>query len=43
LQGVVARRSSGVLGTHGQLDLDLLYDSIATLLAAAVSDLQVAT
>jgi aminoglycoside phosphotransferase (APT) family kinase protein len=43
LQGVVARRSSGVLGTHGQLDLDLLDDSIATLLAAAVSDLQVAT
>jgi aminoglycoside phosphotransferase (APT) family kinase protein len=43
LQGVVARRSSGVLGTHGQLDLDLLDDSIATLLAAAASDLQVAT
>jgi aminoglycoside phosphotransferase (APT) family kinase protein len=43
LQGVVARRSSGALGTHGQLDLDLLDDSIATLLAAAASDLQVAT
>ena len=43
LQGVVARRRSGALGTHGQLDLDLLDDSIATLLAAAASDLQVAT
>lgn len=43
LQDVVARRSSGVLGTHGQLDLDRLDDSIATLLAAAASDLQVAT
>jgi len=42
LQGVVARRRSGVLGTHGELDLGLLDDSIATLLAAAVSDLQVA-
>ena len=43
LQGVVTRRSSGVLGTHGQLDLDLLDHSIATLLTAAASDLQVAT
>jgi hypothetical protein len=33
----------GVLGTHGQLDLELLDHSIATLLAAAVSDLRVAT
>jgi aminoglycoside phosphotransferase (APT) family kinase protein len=43
LQGVLARRRSGVLGTHGQLDLNLLDHSIATLLAAAASDLQVAT
>jgi aminoglycoside phosphotransferase (APT) family kinase protein len=43
LQGVVARRNLGVLGTHGQLDLELLDHSIATLLAAAVSDLRVAT
>jgi aminoglycoside phosphotransferase (APT) family kinase protein len=43
LQGVAARRRSGALGSHGSLDLDLLDDSIATLLAAAASDLQVAT
>jgi aminoglycoside phosphotransferase (APT) family kinase protein len=43
LQGVAARRRSGVLGTHGQLDLNLLDHSIATLLAGAASDLQVAT
>jgi aminoglycoside phosphotransferase (APT) family kinase protein len=43
LQGVLVRRRSGVLGTHGQLDLNLLDHSIATLLAAAASDLQVAT
>ena len=43
LQGVLARRRSGVLGSHGQLDLNLLDHSIATLLAAAASDLQVAT
>jgi aminoglycoside phosphotransferase (APT) family kinase protein len=43
LQGVAARRRSGVLGTHGQLDLKLLDHSIFTLLAAAASDLQVAT
>jgi aminoglycoside phosphotransferase (APT) family kinase protein len=43
LQGVSARRRAGSLGTHGQLDLDLLDDSIATLLAAAESELRVAT
>jgi aminoglycoside phosphotransferase (APT) family kinase protein len=43
LQGVVARRRSGVLGTHGELDLGRLNDSIATLLTAAASDLKVAT
>jgi aminoglycoside phosphotransferase (APT) family kinase protein len=43
LQGVAARRRSGALGAHGQLDLDLLDDSIAALLAAAASDLQMAT
>jgi aminoglycoside phosphotransferase (APT) family kinase protein len=43
LQGVVARRRSGALGSHGDLDLNLLDDSIATLLTAAASDLQVAT
>jgi aminoglycoside phosphotransferase (APT) family kinase protein len=43
LQGVLARRRSGVLGTHGQLDLNLLDHSIATLLAGAASDLQAAT
>jgi hypothetical protein len=43
LQGVAARRRSGALGSHGNLDLDRLDDSIATLLAAAASDLQVTT
>ena len=42
LQGVAARRRSGALGSHGNLDLNLLDDSIATLLAAAASDLRVA-
>jgi len=43
LQGVAARRRSGALGVHGQLDLCLLDDSIATLLATAAADLQAAT
>jgi len=43
LQGVAARRRAGSLGAHGQLDLDLLDDSIATLLASAATDLKVAT
>jgi aminoglycoside phosphotransferase (APT) family kinase protein len=43
LQGVLARRRSGVLGSHGQLDLDLLDQSIGTLLGSAASDLRVAT
>ncbi len=43
LQGVAARRRSGALGVHGQLDLGLLDDSIATLLATAAADLQAAT
>jgi aminoglycoside phosphotransferase (APT) family kinase protein len=43
LQGVAARRRSGALGVHGQLDLGLLDDSIATLLATAATDLQAAT
>jgi aminoglycoside phosphotransferase (APT) family kinase protein len=43
LQGVATRRRSGSLGAHGQLDLDLLDDSIATLLASAATDLKVAT
>jgi aminoglycoside phosphotransferase (APT) family kinase protein len=43
LQGVAARRRSGSLGAHGQLDLELLDDSIATLLASAAIDLKVST
>jgi aminoglycoside phosphotransferase (APT) family kinase protein len=43
LQGVAARRRSGALGVHGQLDLDRLDLSIATLLATAAADLQAAT
>jgi aminoglycoside phosphotransferase (APT) family kinase protein len=43
LQGVAARRRSGSLGAHGQLDLDLLDDSIATLLDSAATDLKAAT
>jgi aminoglycoside phosphotransferase (APT) family kinase protein len=43
LQGVAVRRHSGALGSHGQLDPDLLDASIATLLAAAAADLKVAT
>jgi aminoglycoside phosphotransferase (APT) family kinase protein len=43
LQGVAVRRSSGALGTHGQLDLVQLDETIATLLSAAGSDLQAAT
>lgn len=43
LQGVAARRRSGALGVHGQLDLGLLDDSIATLLATAAAELQAAT
>jgi aminoglycoside phosphotransferase (APT) family kinase protein len=43
LQGVAARRRSDALGVHGQLDLCLLDDSIATLLATAAADLQAAT
>lgn len=43
LQGVAVRRSSGALGTHGQLDLVELDDTIATLLAAAASELQAAS
>lgn len=40
LQGVAARRRSGLLGTHGQLDLDQLDRTIATLLDAAATDLE---
>jgi aminoglycoside phosphotransferase (APT) family kinase protein len=40
LQGVVARRHSGVLGNHGDLDLTELSHSIAVLLAAAATDLR---
>jgi aminoglycoside phosphotransferase (APT) family kinase protein len=43
LQGVVARRRSGVLGSHGDLDLTELSHSIAALLAAAATDLRAAT
>jgi aminoglycoside phosphotransferase (APT) family kinase protein len=43
LQGVVARRQSGALGSHGDLDLNLLDYSIAALLAAAAADLRAAT
>jgi aminoglycoside phosphotransferase (APT) family kinase protein len=43
LQGVVARRRSGALGDHGDLDLNRLDDSIASLLAAAQADLKAAT
>jgi aminoglycoside phosphotransferase (APT) family kinase protein len=43
LQGVAVRRSSGALGTHGQLDLVELDDTIAALLTGAASDLQAAT
>jgi aminoglycoside phosphotransferase (APT) family kinase protein len=43
LQGVVARRRSGALGSHGDLDLNLLDQSIATLLATAAADLMAAT
>jgi aminoglycoside phosphotransferase (APT) family kinase protein len=43
LQGVADRRRSGALGTHAELDLGRLDDTIATLLAAAASDLQAAT
>ncbi|MBI3213398.1 MAG: phosphotransferase family protein [Mycobacterium sp.] len=40
LQGVSARRRSGLLGTHGHLDLDQLDDTIATLLDAAATELE---
>jgi aminoglycoside phosphotransferase (APT) family kinase protein len=40
LQGVLVRRRSGVLGTHGDLDLRLLDKSIAALLTSAASDLR---
>jgi aminoglycoside phosphotransferase (APT) family kinase protein len=40
LQGVLARRRAGVMGTHGAIDLDRLDDSIATLLASAAVQLQ---
>ncbi|OPX12376.1 phosphotransferase family protein [Mycobacterium sp. AT1] len=43
LQGVAVRRSSGSLGTHGDLDLDELDHTIAVLLDAAASNLQAAT
>jgi aminoglycoside phosphotransferase (APT) family kinase protein len=42
LQGVVARRRSGLLGTHGQLDLDELDGTIATLLDGAATELEAA-
>lgn len=42
LQGVAARRRSGLLGTHGQLDLDELDDTIATLLDGAATELAAA-
>jgi aminoglycoside phosphotransferase (APT) family kinase protein len=35
LHGVLTRRSTGVMGDHGAIDLDLLNDSIATLLTSA--------
>ncbi|WP_264067317.1 phosphotransferase family protein [Mycolicibacterium komossense] len=40
LQGVAARRRSGLLGTHGQLDLDQLDSTIATLINAAAAELE---
>jgi aminoglycoside phosphotransferase (APT) family kinase protein len=42
LQGVVARRQSGVLGSHGDLDLTELGRTIAVLLEAAATDLRAA-
>lgn len=40
LQGVAARRRSGLLGTHGQLDLNQLDGTITTLLNAATAELE---
>lgn len=40
LQGVLTRRRTGVMGTHGAIDLDHLDDSIATLLASAAVHLK---
>jgi aminoglycoside phosphotransferase (APT) family kinase protein len=43
LQGVIARRRSGALGSHGDLDLTELDHSIATLLECAATDVRAAT
>jgi aminoglycoside phosphotransferase (APT) family kinase protein len=40
LQGVLTRRRTGVMGSHGAIDLDRLDDSIATLLASAAAQLE---
>jgi aminoglycoside phosphotransferase (APT) family kinase protein len=40
LQGVMTRRRTGVMGSHGALDLDRLDASIATLLSSAAAHLQ---
>jgi aminoglycoside phosphotransferase (APT) family kinase protein len=40
LQGVLTRRRTGVMGSHGAIDLDRLDDSIATLLASAAVHLK---
>jgi hypothetical protein len=42
LQGVLVRRRSGVLGTHGDLDLQLLDTTIAGLLSSAAAGLSTA-
>ncbi len=40
LQGVLTRRRTGVMGSHGAINLDHLDDSIATLLASAAVQLK---
>ena len=40
LQGVLTRRRTGVMGSHGAIDLDRLDDSIATLLSSAAVHLK---
>jgi aminoglycoside phosphotransferase (APT) family kinase protein len=40
LQGVLTRRRTGVMGSHGAIDLDRLDDSIATLLGSAAIHLK---
>lgn len=42
LQGVLVRRKSGVLGTHGDLDLQALDTTIAGLLDSAAAELSTA-